>query len=220
MTEVLPLLAEGSTWEGWSEIGARLVVPEGVHHPSPFSAVLAAAPTDVRDRVVVDAGSGAGLITISALSRGARAVVACDLDAAALAATKDNVIRLLGESAAERLSLYQADFRQLGLLRADIILANPPQRPEYILSAVPASERHLHAGAGADGLDAIRLILDYAEVSEVCTTAAAVLPVETFDSPRWPNKRVVSSTVTPMNPVWKLAGVGETGGVTVWSFTR
>lgn len=209
-----------STWQEWLTLGDSLVVPEGVHHPSPFSAVLAAAPIPVADRVVVDAGSGAGLITISALSRGASAVIACDLDAVALAATRANVERLLGSAALERLSLFQADFRQLGMLRADLVLANPPQRPTAILAAVAAEERHFHTGGGSDGLDAIRTILDHVESREVCTTAAGVLPVEQLQTPRWPQRRIVSSAVTPMNSVWALAGVGETGVVNVWSFSR
>lgn len=209
-----------STWQEWLTLGDSLVVPDGVHHPSPFSAVLAAAPITVAGRVVVDAGSGAGLITISALSRGASTVIACDLDAVALAATRANVERVLGASALERLALFQADFTQLGMLRADLVLANPPQRPTAILAAVPAHERHLHTGGGTDGLDAIRTILDHVETSEVCTTAAGVLPVAELQSPRWPHRAIVSTEVAPMNAVWALAGVGETGDVNVWSFSR
>ena len=84
-------------------------MPAGVHHPSPFSAELAttvaSSPAEFGGKVVIDAGAGAGLITIAALVAGADHVIATDLDLNALAATRDNVRSILGDEAVSRISL-------------------------------------------------------------------------------------------------------------------
>jgi methylase of polypeptide subunit release factors len=206
----------GSPWLDWFEFGSTLSVPEGVHHPSAFSAVLAAALPDLTGRVVVDAGAGAGLITIAALANGASHVVAYEIDPDAIAATRQNVERTV--HSLDRVSSFQGDFRNLGLLNADVVLANPPQRPTRILEAVEDAERHLHAGAGDDGLDVIRLLLSTARSNELYTTAAGVLDLDRLDVPTWGRRERVATTTVPMHPAWSL--LGSDGRVNVWRFVR
>lgn len=204
----------------WRELGATLKVPPQVHSPSAFSAVLASALPDLSGKVVIDAGSGAGLITISALSHGAQHVVACDFDAQALSATRRNVELVLGAAALDRLSLFQADFRHLSVVRADIVLANPPQRPEVILDDVEPEDRHLHEGGGVDGLETLRLLLDSVESAELWTTAAGVLPIDEVATARWHRPTRVYAETVPMHPAWVTAGSSLNGDVGVWVFER
>lgn len=147
----------------------------GVHRPSSFSVALAALLPDLTGLRVADVGSGAGLISIAALDRGAAHVVALDRDPHALADTKGNVGRVLGERARARMSMWEADWSCLALLACDVLLVNPPQRPTRLLSAVPEHERHLHVGGGADGLDGIRAVLTHARAGQVLTTASSLL---------------------------------------------
>lgn len=206
----------GAPWQEWHALAATLDVPEGVHRPSPFSAQLATSLPDLTGQVVVDAGSGAGLISLAALAAGADHVIAVDLDLDALAATRANVERVLGDSG--RLSLLQSDFRMLHLVNADVLLANPPQRPARVLEQVPAAERRVHEGGGEDGLDAVRMLLDHACTAQVWTTAAGVLDAGALRHPRWSAPRLESEAHVPMDAVWRV--LGDDDRVTVWRFDR
>lgn len=53
---------------------------------------LLASVEDVRDKVVLDLGSGSGVVAIAAVKAGARRVMACDLDPWALQATRVNAV--------------------------------------------------------------------------------------------------------------------------------
>ncbi len=139
--------------EAWVTVGSKLDASTGVHRPSVFSAFLAATMADCQGQVVVDAGCGAGLVTVTALSAGARHVVAQDYDGTALADTARNVGSILGPEARNKLSLWEADWSLLRPLRADLLAVNPPQRPAALLPEVPPEQRHLHSGGGDDGLD-------------------------------------------------------------------
>jgi hypothetical protein len=55
------------------------------------------------------------------------------------------------------------------------VLANPPQRPSKNLDAVEPDQRHLHEGGGADGLDALRLLLNHVTAPRLTTTVSSVL---------------------------------------------
>ncbi|WNV89637.1 50S ribosomal protein L11 methyltransferase [Umezawaea sp. Da 62-37] len=206
----------GAAWTAWYIFGLGLTAGPDVHRPSEFSALLASTLSDVWGRSVLDAGSGAGLITIAALSAGARHVIALDRDEEALRDTAANVERLLGISARERLSLWQADFSQLDVLDADVLAVNPPQRPTELLDAVEPHNRHLHEGGGRDGLDGLRLVLGHARCHEVRSTAADVLPLSTLR--RTPRR--LTTTTLPMHPAWRPLVGGDEGKVSVWAFDR
>jgi SAM-dependent methyltransferase len=208
-------------WRGWLDIAGAFAVAPGVHQPSAFSALLASTLSDVAERTVVDAGSGAGLISLAALRYGARHVVAVDSDAAALAVTAENVERLGGSAARARLSLWQTDFAELGTVRADVLAVNPPQRPVGVLDGVEPGQRHLHVGGGADGLQTVRLVLRHARCAELRTTAAAVLPVtaESLGSTElgWSPPRVLAEATLPMHPSWQPLTGSPEALVNVWS---
>lgn len=213
MTDV-PL--PGAAWTAWHRLGTALTASPGVHRPSEFSALLASTLGDVWGRTVLDAGCGAGLITVAALSAGATHVVAQDRDEAALRDTAATVERLLGASARDRLSLWQADFTQLGVLDADVLAVNPPQRPSHLLDLVEPEDRHLHVGGGHDGLDGLRLVLAHARCHEVRGTAADVLPLAALH--RTP-RRLASATL-PVHASWRPLVEADGAKVSVWAFDR
>ncbi|MFG1925238.1 50S ribosomal protein L11 methyltransferase [Cryptosporangium sp. NPDC048952] len=201
-----------SNWQSWFTLGAALPLAPGVHAPSRFSALLAATLGDCAGRTVIDAGCGAGLITIAALRAGAEHVVAIDADPAAVELTRDNVARTTGDVSPTRLEALQLDFRELARFDADLLAVNPPQRPESILQAVEPDQRHLHEGGGPDGLDTLRLVLKHTTAAIVRTTAADVLPIHTVEV-RTP-RRVLTATL-PMHLAWHPL-TGPEAPVSVW----
>lgn len=207
----------GADWRTWDLLGRGLAAGEGVHRPSEFSALLASTLGDTGGMTVLDAGCGAGLIAIAALAAGAARVVAMDRDPAALESTATNVERHLGGEAAARLELWGADFAGLGERPVDVLAVNPPQRPVDLLDGVEPAQRHLHTGAGADGLDGLRLVLAHAAAAEVRTTAAPALNLAA--APRfegWGPPLRLTGAVLPLHPAWNSPdGHGEVG---IWAF--
>ncbi|MFI7635487.1 50S ribosomal protein L11 methyltransferase [Nonomuraea sp. NPDC049400] len=204
----------------WGSVGRKLKASPGVHRPSTFSAFLASSMDDTRDQVVVDAGCGAGLVTLAALTAGARHVIAQDYDRAALADTARNVIEVLGHEARKRLTLWEADWRLLAPMSANLLAVNPPQRPAALLPDVPPDQRHLHDGGGRDGLDAIRLILAHSSVGRVRTTAAAVLDPTALRNPNWTEPQLLADLELPFDPAWRSVLPDLRGRVNIWQFTR
>ncbi|MDH6181849.1 methylase of polypeptide subunit release factors [Microbacteriaceae bacterium SG_E_30_P1] len=217
MSSTLQLPVAGASWQEWHRFGGTLAVPDGVHRPSPFSAELAASLPRLDGKVVIDGGAGAGLITIAALAAGAEHVIALDLYLDALVATRANVGDVLGPEAERRVSLLRTDFRMLRLVNADVLVANPPQRPTALLEGLTPGERALHGGAGPTGLGAIQLLLDHSGVSEIWTTAAGLLDIDSLDLGDWTREFITSAHV-PMDPVWKT--LGDDDRVTIWRFSR
>ncbi|MEU3458285.1 50S ribosomal protein L11 methyltransferase [Micromonospora sp. NPDC006766] len=208
----------------WTSIGDELSTSPGVHRPSPFSALMASAVQDTAGQVVIDAGCGAGLVTVAALLAGARHVVAQDYDPSCLADTAANVKRMLGRDARDRLTLWEADWRQLEPMRADVLAVNPPQRPTELLSDVEAELLHLHRGGGPDGFDALRLILRHANSTRVRTTAAAVLDLpavaDDLCADRWALPVAVAHATLPLDQAWRRLAGDLVGQVEVWEFVR
>ncbi|NYE36066.1 ribosomal protein L11 methylase PrmA [Nocardioides cavernae] len=206
-------------WREWYALGQQLTALDGVHSPSRFSALLAATMVDVEGLTVIDAGSGAGLITIAALAAGAEQVIAIDNDPAAARATADNVASVMGREGSRRLATQVLDFTSLGEVPADLLAVNPPQRPTRILQAVEPDQRHLHEGGGEDGLATLRLVMEHARTRVVRTTAADVLSVGTArrDSERWSEPRLVRREELPMHASW-VTLTGALGHVAVWDF--
>ena len=219
MSSTAQLPAIGAPWQEWHLVGQGLTVPPGVHHPSPFSAELASTLQGLDGRIVIDAGAGAGLITIAALAAGAEHVIATDLDLNALAATRDNVRRVLGDDAVSRISLLVSDFTMLHLINADVLVTNPPQRPTVLLEGTDAADRPVHDGAGPTGLGVIELLLDHACTAELITTTAGLLDIASLRAhDRWVGPELIGSANVPMDPVWRT--LGDDDRVNVWRYVR
>jgi methylase of polypeptide subunit release factors len=131
-------------------------VSAGVHEPSAFSELLVDGLPDVAGLRVVDAGAGAGAVTLALLAGGAAEVIALDASPLALADTERNVA---SHSDPARLRTVCGDFAELSAIEADLVATNPPQRPRAVWSRLPAEEAAEHAVAGEDGLDALRRIV-------------------------------------------------------------
>jgi ribosomal protein L3 glutamine methyltransferase len=115
-------------------------------------------------RRILDIGTGCGCIAVaSALAFPEARIDAVDISTDALAVAKKNVEHYgLGA----RVSVIQSDlFQELGDLRYDLIIANPPYVSEEELAGLPAEYRHepetgLLGGPG--GLDVVERILSAA----------------------------------------------------------
>jgi methylase of polypeptide subunit release factors len=134
-----------------------LRVSAGVHAPSPFSVLLVDSLPDPHDLVCVDAGCGAGLVTVALLQRGAREVFAFDKDRYAVADARANVARLTPEPQRARIRI--GGFAELSGERCDMLLCNPPQRPRALWADLERSAQRPFFVAGHDGLGAVRLVL-------------------------------------------------------------
>jgi methylase of polypeptide subunit release factors len=135
----------------------ELTWSEGVHAPSAFSALLVDALPDPHGLVCVDAGCGAGLVTVSLLRRGARSVFGFDKDRYAVADARANVARLAPDPRRARLRI--GGFAELSGEPCDMLVCNPPQRPRALWDDLERSEQRAHFVAGDDGLGAVRLVL-------------------------------------------------------------
>lgn len=130
---------------------------EGVHAPSEFSRLLVDSLPDPSDLACVDAGCGAGLVTIALLQRGARTVFAFDKDRYAVADARANVARLAPDP--RRAELQIGGFAELSDEPCDMLLCNPPQRPRALWDDLERSAQRPFFVAGDDGLGAVRLVL-------------------------------------------------------------
>lgn len=103
-------------------------------------------------RVVLDAGSGTGIISVLALTvLRAASVWAVDIDPDAVALTKHNC--LSNGCDPKRIRFIQADIRELTPPETlDVILANPPQIPTPDIASGPCS-------GGPSGRDVMEAIL-------------------------------------------------------------
>nr|WP_229779433.1 50S ribosomal protein L11 methyltransferase [Pseudomonas matsuisoli] len=81
---------------------------------------LAAHPETVRQRKVLDFGAGSGIAGIAAAKRGARDVVACDLDPVALGAARENA-ELNGVTLRYESDLFSTRERYDLLIAADVL---------------------------------------------------------------------------------------------------
>jgi methylase of polypeptide subunit release factors len=130
---------------------------EGVHAPSAFSELLVDSLPDPHDLVCVDAGCGAGLVTVALLRRGAREVFGFDKDRYAVADARANVARLTPDP--HRAHLRIGGFAELSGEPCDMLLCNPPQRPKALWGQLERAAQRPFFVAGDDGLGAVRLVL-------------------------------------------------------------
>jgi ribosomal protein L3 glutamine methyltransferase len=178
VTERLPL----AYLLGWSWFaGLEFAVTPSVLVPrSPLAELIEQrfAPwvvVEPGDRIL-EVGTGSGCIAIAAaVLHPDLQVDATEIDPAALAVARDNLVR---HGVGARVNLIAADLYPPDAARYRVIISNPPYVPTAAVRALPPEYGHEPAAAldgGADGLDVVRRLLDGARQR---LTANGVLIVE------------------------------------------
>ena len=194
-------------------------VSPGVHTPSPFTQALISVLPRVDGLSVIDAGCGAGAVTVALLRRGAAQVSAWDIVAAAIDDTLENVAR---HSDPARLSTHLGSFDDLADVPADLLVTNPPQRPRAVWEHLPADARGIGAG-GEDGLEKLETILASTTAPRVITsittlTAPDLTPVAQRHG--FARATVLADEPIAHDPIWRHAGSLADARVRVWELRR
>lgn len=135
--------------------GFRLTVRPTVFHPRYFIASeyfsRFVTQLDLRDRSVVDVGTGTGIIALSAARAGAANVVAIDINPNAALSARENAAT---HGFGDRVSAVCGDLLAALSPRArfDVILSNPPFFPE---EPIDVADRAWHAGPGYRDIKAL-----------------------------------------------------------------
>jgi methylase of polypeptide subunit release factors len=194
-------------------------VSYGVHTPSPFTQALVSALPRVDGLDVIDAGCGAGAVTVALLHRGAAHVSAWDIVPAAIEDTLENVRRHADPA---RVTTRLESFDGLAGAQADLLVTNPPQRPRSVWEQLPADARGIGAG-GEDGLEKLATILAATCAPRVITsistlTAPDLAPLAARCG--FARVRVLADEPVAHDPIWRYAGSLADARVRVWELSR
>jgi methylase of polypeptide subunit release factors len=192
---------------------------EGVHAPSPFSELLVDSLPDPTGLACVDAGCGAGLVTVALLRRGAREVFAFDKDRYAVADARQNVARLAPDPRRARIRI--GGFAELSGEPCDMLVCNPPQRPKALWADLERAAQRPFFVAGDDGLGAVRLVLGRTpapraifSLSSIVCADASELAAE-FDR----EAHVLGERLVQHVPVWQRISPELLAPARVWEFS-
>jgi methylase of polypeptide subunit release factors len=194
-------------------------VSPGVHTPSPFTQALVNALPCVDGLDVIDAGCGAGSVTVALLRRGAGHVSAWDIVPEAIEDTLENVRRYADPA---RVTTHLESFDHLADAPTDLLVTNPPQRPRVVWEQLPADARGIGAG-GEDGLEKLELILASTCAPRVITsistlTAPDLAPIAQRHG--FARVTLLADEAIAHDPVWRHAGSLDDARVRVWELRR
>jgi methylase of polypeptide subunit release factors len=196
-----------------------LRVSPGVHTPSPFTQSLVAALPRLDGLRVIDAGCGAGAVTIAALRRGAAHVSAWDIVPAAIDDMLENVRRHADPS---RVTPHLGTFDCLAGVDADLLVTNPPQRPRAVWEQLPADARGVGAG-GEDGLEKLEEILANTRAPRVITSISTLTAPDLAPAARrhgFGQVSLLADVQGAHDPIWRHAGSLEGARIRVWDLRR
>ena len=196
-------------------------VSPGVHTPSPFTQALVNSLPRVDGLEVIDAGCGAGAVTVALLLRGAAHVSAWDIVPAAIEDTLENVGRHADPG---RVTPHLGSFDHLADAGADadLLVTNPPQRPRSVWEQLPADARGIGAG-GEDGLEPLELILASTRAPRVITSISTLTAPDLAPLARrhgFERASVLADVQGAHDPIWRYAGNLEDARIRVWELSR
>jgi methylase of polypeptide subunit release factors len=194
-------------------------VSPGVHTPSPFTQALVNALPRVEGLEVIDAGCGAGAVTVALLRRDAEHVSAWDIVPAAIEDTLENVRRHADPA---RVTPHLGSFDRLAGADADLLVTNPPQRPRSVWQQLPADARGIGAG-GEDGLEQLELILSSTRAPRVITSISTLTAADLAPLARrhgFERASVLADIQGAHDPIWRYAGDLEGARIRVWELRR
>jgi len=127
------------------------------HHATTRLCLRLLQQIEVRDRRVVDVGTGSGVLALAAWKLGASSVAAIDNDADALQNARENIDR---NGATGRIEVLDVDLSSVSLPAADIVLANLTaavlqRHADPIRRLVASSGILIVSGFGRDELEGI-----------------------------------------------------------------
>ena len=194
-------------------------VSPGVHTPSPFTQALVNALPRVDGLEVIDAGCGAGAVTVALVRRGAAHVSAWDIVPAAVEDTLENARRHADPA---RVTPHLGSFDCLADVDADLLVTNPPQRPRSVWEQLPADARGIGAG-GEDGLEKLELILARTRAPRVITSISTLTAPDLAPLARrhgFERASVLTDVQGAHDPIWRHAGSLEGARIRVWELSR
>jgi methylase of polypeptide subunit release factors len=194
-------------------------VSPGVHTPSPFTQALVNALPRVDGLEVIDAGCGAGAVTVALVRRGAAHVSAWDIVPAAVEDTLENARRHADPA---RVTPHLGSFDCLADVDADLLVTNPPQRPRSVWEQLPADARGIGAG-GEDGLEKLELILARTRAPRVITSISTLTAPDLAPLARrhgFGRASVLTDVQGAHDPIWRHAGDLEGARIRVWELSR
>jgi methylase of polypeptide subunit release factors len=194
-------------------------VSPGVHTPSPFTQALIAALPRVDGLEVIDAGCGAGAVTVALLRRGAAHVSAWDIVPEAIEDTLENVRRHADPA---RVTPHLESFDHLADANADLLVTNPPQRPRAVWEQLPADARGVGAG-GEDGLEKLELILASTRAPRVITSISSLTAPDLAPIARrhgFAQASLLADVQGAHDPIWRYGGSLDDARIRVWDLRR
>ena len=168
---------------------------------------------------MIDAGCGAGAVTLALLRRGAAHVSAWDIVPAAVEDTLENVRRYADPT---RVTPHLGSFDCLAGVDADLLVTNPPQRPRSVWEQLPADARGVGAG-GEDGLENLELILASTRAPRVITSISTLTAPDLAPLARrlgFEQVRLLADVQGAHDPIWRYAGSLDDARIRVWELRR